>query len=114
MHALLTPLWLRACKRLGLAAGNGFAHDRVRLHVLHPVIVHDPKVALAERVGHGTRHLGFCLDHAVPGDLDVDQLDRVLLRTCGAPDPRYRVVVARGASVGRRGSPSGSACFRYR
>src|SRR3990172_7400508 len=52
--------------RLLGGARDRLAHRRVRLHVLHPVVVHDPEVALTERLGHGAWHLGLGLDDARP------------------------------------------------
>ena len=59
----LLSLVLRAQRRFRVAVGNGIPHVRVRLDVLHPVVIHDAQVAMKKRFGHRMRHLRFDLDH---------------------------------------------------
>src|SRR5688500_2582901 len=48
------------------AVGDGLAHRRVCLDVLHAVVVHDAEVALAERLSHRPRHFRLRLDDPCP------------------------------------------------
>ena len=45
--------------RLFSGIGDGIAHGRIGLHILHPIVVHDAEVSLAKGLGHGTGHLRF-------------------------------------------------------
>src|SRR5690606_38702158 len=49
--------------------GNGAAHIGIGLDVLHPVIIHHPKVTAAERFSHCKRHLCLGFDHLSPSFL---------------------------------------------
>jgi len=45
-----------------IVGGEPLAHLRVGLNVLHPVVVHNPEVPFAERLGHRAWDLGLRLD----------------------------------------------------
>ena len=47
----------RAAGLFLLGPGDRLAHRRIGHDVLHLVVIHDPEVAVAERLGHGQRHL---------------------------------------------------------
>ena len=44
-------------------AADAFTHGGVSLHILEPVVVHDPQVTLVEGAGNGDWDLSFSLNH---------------------------------------------------
>ena len=85
--------------------GNVFAHGSVGFYILHPVIVHDTQIAVAECFGHGLGYFRFCLDNFGTGFLAFAFIPALWLRPWrGVPLPWLEQCSCRhwlGLSAGR-------------